>query len=478
MHEGTRLRGPADPTQFRVKVGYYRHYHDPLPACDIAPETDATWPAVSSIKNAAGKDWSYVSLGRAAEWLVDNHQTLVGKAKKEIYNQLVAINKSGLEQAQDRGTDVHALLEARGMSRTHTLSPDAAPYEGVVDQFLQDCQPEFLLSEVVVINRTLGYGGTGDAWCVINHPKLGRVLADWKTRSDADKHAAYPEECWQVGGAYFHGEYLIVEENGQAVRRPMLELDGAVIVSLAPEGYQVIPIDVEASWETFQALYGFWSKKQGRSFAGKPVHVARGGTIPEPTGSWLRAEQLRNRIAKLTEAQRTALKAQWPKGISLKREVTPEESGVVLNLIRQFENAADWVREMVKAAPDEGRAVDPQTIAALERKYEALSDDDKSWIKELAVDAHRAGAGLRLKDQPSLRRFELMRALVSLCGYCVLGHNGLLASLIAATIGDVPGSPGALLASMDADTAAHFARHVDALVAGVEDDTPHLKPVA
>jgi hypothetical protein len=147
----------------------------------------------------------------------------------------------------------------------------------------------------------------------------------------------------------------------------------------------------------------------------------------------------------------------------------------VLNLIRQFENAADWVREVVKAAPDEGRAADPGSVAILEQKFEALPEDGKDWIKGLARDAHNAGAGLRLKDRSTLRRFEIMRSLVWLAHF---DKRDELPALIAATIGEHPGSPGALLASMDADTAAHFARHVDALVAGVEDDTPHLKPVA
>jgi hypothetical protein len=79
-----------------------------------------------------------------------------------------------------------------------------------------------------------------------------------------------------------------------------------------------------------------------------------------------------------------------------------------------------------------------------------------------------------MKERPSLRRFELCRALYKLAA------NGLtdrLDDMVHATVGDVPGPSVALLASMGVDEATTFARHVDALVLDA-DDTARLMPAS
>jgi hypothetical protein len=63
-------------------------------------------------------------------------------------------------------------------------------------------------------------------------------------------------------------------------------------------------------------------------------------------------------------------------------------------------------------------------------------------------------------EAPSLRRFELARALVFLARH---GLTERLPDLLASTLGDVPGTPGSLLASMGVRDAARFAQLVDAL---------------
>src|SRR5690606_3196749 len=44
------LVGPADAESFRLKEHYGRVYTDPLPTCDIAPESDKTYPSFSATK--------------------------------------------------------------------------------------------------------------------------------------------------------------------------------------------------------------------------------------------------------------------------------------------------------------------------------------------------------------------------------------------------------------------------------------------
>jgi hypothetical protein len=272
-----KLHGPAHPDTFRVKVGRYgdRHYYDPLPACDIAPACEDVWPSVTTIKRAAGKDWSWTSLERAADYLARRAKELDGLNAAEIHTRLLEVNKAGLNRAGNRGSSIHQLIEARAAGKTllaDEMVAEAKAYIPAVDAFLDDCQPEWLLSEVVIMNRAVGYGGTGDAGIVIDGQ---RYFVDWKTRRSADKHNAYDEECWQVA-AYMRGEYMIVDRDGQATRERVPEFDGGLIVSLAPEGYRLYPIYVDQAWETFQELAAF-ARGKGRTFRGKPMSVPKRG---------------------------------------------------------------------------------------------------------------------------------------------------------------------------------------------------------
>lgn len=235
------LHGPAHPDAFRVKVGRWgdRWYHDPLPACANWPATDEQWPSVTTIKKAKSKDWSHVSLGRAAAYLVDRRHELDGLNADEIHARLLEVNKSGLNRAADRGSSIHHVIEAsaEGQEIMGVLVPDAEPYLPAVRAMLDELRPVFLYSEVVAINRTVGYGGTLDAVLEIGG---ARYLVDWKTRKPG-KHGAYAEEGAQLA-AYAGADYWIVQEGDQAVRITPPELDGLLVVSITPEGHRCYPV--------------------------------------------------------------------------------------------------------------------------------------------------------------------------------------------------------------------------------------------
>ena len=64
-HETTMSYNPDD---FRVAVGRFkeRWYHDPLPSCAIAEQSDWQGPSISTVKKASGQDWSFVTVKRIA----------------------------------------------------------------------------------------------------------------------------------------------------------------------------------------------------------------------------------------------------------------------------------------------------------------------------------------------------------------------------------------------------------------------------
>jgi hypothetical protein len=258
----TLLRGPADADNYRVKVGRYndRWYTDPLPACDIAPASEATYPSVSTVKKASGTDWSFVALKRVAEALRDKPDCLGGLDYLACYESLKSINKLGLERAANRGTQVHTYLERalRGQPmETAFDDPSGQPYLDAIKAFLDAYQPEMVAAELVCINRNLngvGYGGTGDG--IVRFPTLDSTRkVDWKSRGIDSDHGAYPEEAAQLG-AYSSADYYIAE--GPTRTRLPMDIDGGLIVSIKPDGVRLYPIDLDKARIQWEALHAWW----------------------------------------------------------------------------------------------------------------------------------------------------------------------------------------------------------------------------
>ncbi len=136
------------------------------------------------------------------------------------------------------------------------------------DEWLQQFQPVYTATEVVVYNLTYGYAGQADAYMIL----AGRaVIADYKTtRNPRDSQGRpktpYPEAGLQLG-AYRYAEraaiwrprrtpgsqreYLLSEaERDIAVPAP--EVDGGVVIHITPERCQAFPVRCDTRvWETF-----------------------------------------------------------------------------------------------------------------------------------------------------------------------------------------------------------------------------------
>jgi hypothetical protein len=117
----------------------------------------------------------------------------------------------------------------------------------------------------------------------------------------------------------------------------------------------------------------------------------------------------------------------------------------------------------LNTTPDEGGDADPDAVDALERAYRALDDAARSWFKRLATDA----GNLSLKDNRTVRRFEIVRGVATLCeGF---DNDDAVRACIAAGLGEELAhskafSPGQLLGAMSAEEAKKFAKVADALV--------------
>lgn len=274
------LRGPAHPDTFRVQVGRYgdRWYCDPLPLCPIADATEDQWPSVSIVKNAWPKSLGHWQAAEAAKFAVEHREQWVGLPADAAVEMISKASDRTRDRAADRGTEVHRLLEqiADGDEPSTVWVPDAAPYLPVLRQLVADLSPTWIASEVVCISRTLGYGGTSDAVIRVGDdvPELGgKILAvDWKSRKPG-RHDAHRDECAQLA-AYARCDYIIVERDGQARRETPPPVDGGLIVSITPEDYRLYPLDLDAAWQTFVDLRGFWDTTK-RVVRGRHLVVPR-----------------------------------------------------------------------------------------------------------------------------------------------------------------------------------------------------------
>ena len=148
-------------------------------------------------------------------------------------------------KAAKTGTDVHGLWEqiSRGEDpgRVH---PDL---QGFVDQyhrFIADFAPGFLEVEATAWSETHGYAGTLDFIAIIDGEA---VICDIKT----GKSGAWPDVALQLC-AYARADFLI---DAAGERRPLPQIDGAAVLTLRPDGYQLIPVRLgDDVFDTFKAL--------------------------------------------------------------------------------------------------------------------------------------------------------------------------------------------------------------------------------
>ncbi len=267
------LKGTAEAAHYRETDDELdkRWYVDPLPADDRWQETQAEFPAVSTIKKASGNDWSLVALKRCAEEIARNPERFIGMDMTDIYETLKADDKRGLRRAAARGTNVHTYFEMglRGFPITYADNEHeaGAEYLPAVRQFFRAYKPRLIATEYVGIHRDLngvGYGGTGDCIAEITNNKGQRVIAaiDWKSRKDEGTHKAYPQEAQQLG-ANTRAQYMMVEGPLGPQRMEIPRCDLGIIVSIRPDGPRLYPIDLDKAWVKFQDLHRWWVSRKG-----------------------------------------------------------------------------------------------------------------------------------------------------------------------------------------------------------------------
>lgn len=477
----TILLGPADADHYRVKVGRYgeRWYADPLPACDIADATEAVWPAISTVKGASGRDWSFVALKRVAHAETSELERLPALPEAQRYDACKSLNDYGLSVAAGRGTIVHwwgeDLLhgrEPRGVSEVdlmaHRLPPaalaEAKRYLPALRAFFDAYQPELIATEYVVINRTLngkGYGATPDGlWIIGGDP----YAYDFKTRTADGDHAAYPEDGAQIA-AGVSADYMIVEGPNGAERRRLPEVKAGMVVSIKPEGCRVYPVDIAEGFAHFSAMHAWWcARLDERAAIGRPwaarnhskivapaapdaVEHDTAGVLPD-TPAVDRSDLVERVRWLVDQGHAERLSRRWPEGVpGFKGDVvhTADQLAAVAEVVRRLEDecsapfrAADTPVTPAEPEPeppprsdpepdpepfttpdptlaDEGDFVEDDVYELLRKRFDMLDVDAKAILGRITSEALHAGMPISMRDMKSVRRWSIARALVAWC---------------------------------------------------------------
>lgn len=181
-----------------------------------------------------------------AGYAVDHWDDLAQLTISQRLKELEGARFADRDTAANRGTEVHNIAE-KLMHGEEVDVPD--PIAGHVEscvKFLDEWQPQPVITEAVVGHRRWRYAGKLDF--VADVPRLGRVLMDYKT----SRSGIYGEVALQLS-AYANAEnYVDTNQDEQPMADLGHNLDRAYAVWIRGDGYDLYPLDIGP--DTFKAF--------------------------------------------------------------------------------------------------------------------------------------------------------------------------------------------------------------------------------
>ena len=233
--------------------GKGRHYRTP---------DDELVPSVTNVIGILDKPaiprWAASEVAKRAAQL---KRSLGGMADSEIVDTLKGAPWSKSQRAADRGTDIHAYLEARlNRLEPEELSDDAEPYKAAADEWfdyigasLEDVRTEVTLFHPMYAGTTDLIARQDDRW----------VILDFKTSK-----AIYDEAALQLSalaGCYTDSEGQSVPwRNATGF---MFEVPRLVVVRIGQDGWEEKEVaDAHAGMTAFFGLLDAWRWKHGKAY--------------------------------------------------------------------------------------------------------------------------------------------------------------------------------------------------------------------
>ena len=227
-------------------------------------------PSVTSITGQLPKPqiayWRGKTVAQAA---VDDFGQLAdfitkGKADAAVdYLKRAPDRSSG--KAAELGSIIHDLVDRhnKGEDLAH-VHPEHRPFLDRYEDYIREFRPGVIESEVTVWSDTYQFAGTLDQISMFDDDA---VLIDVKTGASG----VWPDTALQLA-AYARADCVI---NAQGERRPMPQIDGAAVLWLRPDKFELVPVRAldDDVFEVFLALQkvSSWSHEVSKTVLGPPL---------------------------------------------------------------------------------------------------------------------------------------------------------------------------------------------------------------
>lgn len=228
------------------------------------PVTGKRVPSVTTITGVIAKPHLYAWYAKmAATRAFEEREEWSEMGKGEAIDFIRSSGENRRDAAAARGTVVHKYAELALKGAKPKIPEHVKPYIDGYVKFREDHSPNFLHTEISIVNRTFQYGGAADfvmdTWETFGVP----VVGDWKTSNTGP----WPEWLLQMA-AYTRGECLLIKEGSKIKAAPMPEVsqDQVFVVRLLPGRYELWENDVPlkkafGAFKAARVLYE-WSKER------------------------------------------------------------------------------------------------------------------------------------------------------------------------------------------------------------------------
>jgi hypothetical protein len=219
--------------------GKGRHYPHPV--------TGELLPSITNVLSVINKPalprWSALEVAKKA-W--ELRLSLPNMDEADAVDVLKGAPWRKSDRAAERGTTIHAYLEARLLGREpETVEGEALRYRAGAEAWLAEWQPEPVATELTVFSDE--YAGTGDLWCRRDGTFC---IVDFKTGK-----GIYQEAALQIAALY--GAHLTADRT-PAPHTFEDNVQGWV-VRIGEDGFEAKQVEsLDYSLEAFRAALELW----------------------------------------------------------------------------------------------------------------------------------------------------------------------------------------------------------------------------
>jgi hypothetical protein len=403
------LAAPQAPESPQVDVLPGGHLRVTFPRGDRHYERagdDTPWRSISGLPWP--DDFTGATRWLCGQWVRDNLGHLAGSDLDDVPAMVAAGGAAKLDEAADRGTALHAYVEAVILGRTPDFDwierAGAGPWLAAADAWLADHPPADPLCEIVVFGESCGVKIAGTVDLVTRGAEV--AVLDLKSRSS--RHDRRSKEAAQLGAYAWcltNGCYI----SDRGTDRRLERVDRCEVVTFCPDGtYAIHGVETADAVAAHEARMPFVDL--GVADLYQPAVKGEGEAI---------SDLFARRLAALTDGERSQLAALWS-GHGLPR---------IAALTEAHRCTAHRLFAQVEPWPSVDRNVPP--LATAEQCADVL-DRIRSLPSDIRDDVVARGAALRSLDS-GLATVEDLEDWERLAAHGEAVHGQRLASIAALT---------------------------------------------